>query len=339
MGQLPERGADPQTAREPLTDAQGRRISYLRVSLTDRCNFRCGYCSATKLEDADRLLTREELARLVAVLAAVGVRRVRLTGGEPTLRKEVVEIARDVAQTPGIEEVAISTNGHRMGELAEPLRAAGVRAVNLSLDTLSQATLERISGPAARLDQVLEGLDAAARAGFESLKVNTVVLGGVNDGELGDLVRLAWSHGATPRFIELMPFASPTSEARPVPTARVKELLAEQGIPLVNEPGAKLGWGPALYLHDEASARRVGFIGAMTENFCAACNRARVTSTGEFQACLGGAARAPLGELLRDGAPASEIEARVRAALAAKAPRHHMEDEGIVLLPMRGIGG
>jgi len=336
MEQVPEPWAEPRAAPGPLLDAQGRRIVYLRVSITDCCNFRCGYCSATKLEDTDRLLVRDELARLVRIFARLGVRRVRLTGGEPTLRKEVVDIAHDAARTPGIEEVALSTNGHRLGELSAPLRAAGVGALNVSLDTLSQEKLEQISGPAARLSQVLDGIAAAAKAGFASLKLNTVVLGGVNDDELGDLVRFAWAHGATPRFIELMPFAG---HGQPLPTARVKELLAAQGLTLVPDPDAKVGWGPAHYLRDPDGGRRVGFIGAMTENFCAACNRARVTSTGEFQACLGGRARAPLGELLRSGAPEVEIEARIRGALAAKAPRHHMEDDGIVLLPMRGIGG
>jgi cyclic pyranopterin phosphate synthase len=210
-----------------------------------------------------------------------------------------------------------------------------VGAVNVSLDTLDADRLRAISGAAARLGPVLDGLAAAAQVGFTSLKVNTVVLGGVNDDELGALARHAWENAATPRFIELMPFAA---AGRPVPTARVKALLAEQGIAL--EPDGHRGWGPAHYMREPGGTRRVGFIGAMTENFCAACNRARVTSTGEFQACLGGASRAPLGDLLRAGAPDEELEARIRGALAAKAPRHHMDADGeIVLLPMRGIGG
>jgi cyclic pyranopterin phosphate synthase len=320
---------------EPLRDAQGREIRYLRVSLTDRCNFQCAYCSSAAHERPEALLERAEIARLVAVLARCGVRRVRLTGGEPTLRRDVVAIARDVAATPGIEEVALTTNGHRLRELARPLRDAGVGAVNVSLDTLDDARLERLSGPAARLAPILDGLDAAAAAGFRSLKVNTVVVDGVNTGELGDLVRHAWALGATPRFIELMPFAG----GAPVPTQRVKALLADQGVRL--EPDDHRGWGPAHHLREVGGMRRVGFIGAMTENFCASCNRARVTAAGEFQACLGGAARADLRAPLRAGASDGELEARVRGALAAKAPRHRMDEPGagLVLFPMRGIGG
>jgi cyclic pyranopterin phosphate synthase len=326
-------------APAPLADAQGRLIAYLRVSLTDRCNFRCGYCSVAEHDDPARLLTRAELARLAAVLGRLGVRRIRLTGGEPTLRREVVEIAGDLRGAPGIEEVAITTNAHRLAELARPLKAAGVSCVNASLDTLRPDRLAAVSGRGARLVEVLAGIDAAAEAGFEHLKLNTVVMGGVNEDELGDLVRFAWARGATPRFIELMPFGRGT----PVPTARVKALLARQGIAL--EPSDRRGWGPAHHLRGLDACgreRHVGFIGAMTENFCDHCNRARITAQGEFQACLGGEARVDLREALRGGATDEALERLVRGALGAKGPRHHMEEAsaGLVRLrPMMGIGG
>jgi cyclic pyranopterin phosphate synthase len=325
---------------EPLRDAQGRTIAYLRVSLTDRCNFRCSYCSAGDTESPEHLLTRSEIARLFAIVAPLGVRRVRLTGGEPTLRKDVVAIAADARATPGISEVALSTNGHRLAELAHPLRDAGVECINVSLDTLRQDRLLALSGRGARLVDVVEGIAAAATAGFPHLKTNTVVLGGVNDDELADLARFAWSHGATPRFIELMPFSP--GGGKLVPAATMRARLQADGVAL--EPDAFRGWGPARYWRARApdgSWRRIGFISAMTENFCDGCNRARVTADGEFQACLGGEARVDLRGLLRSGAPAAEVEGRIRAALAAKAPRHHMEraGHGLVLLPMRGIGG
>jgi GTP 3',8-cyclase len=323
----------------PLIDAQGRLIAYLRLSLTDRCNFRCTYCSVSDYDDPDTVLTRAEIARLVGLFARLGVRRVRLTGGEPTLRKDVVEIARDVRATIGIEEVAITTNGHRLAELARPLANAGVGCINVSLDTLREDRLREISGRGARLPDVLAGIEAAAAVGFRHLKVNTVVMGGVNEDELGDLVRWSWERDASPRFIELMPFG----KGKPVPTARVKRLLAEQGVPL--EPSEKRGWGPAHYMRGRDAAGRerfVGFIGAMTENFCERCNRMRVSADGELQACLGGTARVALRELLRSGSPDEAIELEVRGALARKAPRHHMEEAsaGLVqLLPMMGIGG
>ncbi len=323
----------------PLQDAQGRVIAYLRLSVTDRCNFRCEYCSVSDYDDPATVLTRAEIGRLVQIFARLGVRRVRLTGGEPTLRKELVGIAADVRATPGIEEVAVTTNGHRLRELARPLRDAGVGCLNVSVDTLRADRLAAISGRGARLRDVLDGVDAAADAGFDHLKLNCVVLGGVNEDELGDLVRFAWARGASPRFIEIMPFA----KGRPVPLARVRQLVAAQGIAL--EPSDKRGWGPASYMRGrdaDGVERHVGFIGAMSENFCERCNRARVAADGGFQACLGGQAQVPLGALIRAGVADEVIEARIREALAHKAPRHTMEEaaSGLVqLLPMMGIGG
>jgi cyclic pyranopterin phosphate synthase len=332
-------GATPE--QSGLQDAQGRHISYLRLSLTDRCNFRCQYCSPSAYEDVDELLTREELARLARLFARLGVRRVRLTGGEPTLRREILEITADLRSTPGIDEVALTTNGHRLSKLARPLREAGLGALNVSLDTLDPEKLERISGRGAKLADVLGGIDAAVEAGFEQLETNTVVMAGVNDGELGDLVRWVWSRRAVPRFIEQMPFAG----GQPVPTAQVKRLLTEQGIAL--QPEDRHGWGPAHYMRGQ-SARgaqggegHVGFIGAITENFCERCNRVRLSSSGDLQVCLGGESAVSLREPMRSGASDAELEARVRAALGAKRDRHHMEEPGarLVLLPMMRIGG
>jgi cyclic pyranopterin phosphate synthase len=323
----------------PLLDAQGRRITYLRLSLTDRCNFQCSYCAPAGPEACDDLLGRAELARLVAIFAGLGVRRVRLTGGEPTLRKDLLDVIRDVRATPGIEEIALTTNGHLLGSLAAPLRAAGVSRLNVSLDTLDAERLHRISGRAATLDRIVAGIAAALAAGFDSVKLNVVVVGGVNHGELGDLARFAWRLGATPRFIELMPFGP----GRPVPTAEVKRLLEAQGLALA--PDATRGWGPAYHMRGSSTdggrpvSGLVGFIGAMTENFCDGCNRVRVGADGSLRACLGGRDRVSLRELLAAGTPDAEIAARVRAALLAKRDRHHMEEDGGRLLPMIGTGG
>jgi GTP 3',8-cyclase len=320
-----------------LVDAQGRIIKYLRVSLTDRCNFRCTYCSPAAHEPPDALLSRAELARLFRLFAALGVRRIRLTGGEPTLRKDVVEIVADAAGTPGIEDVAITTNGHRLAELVEPLRAAGLGALNVSLDTLAPERLRGVSGQAARLDRILAGIDAAARR-FRSLKINTVVMPGVNEDEVGDLVRYAWDRDALPRFIEQMPFAG----GQVVPLAEVRRRLEEAGIALT--PDRFRGWGPARHMRGRDRDGReglVGFIGAMTENFCEDCNRARIAADGGFQACLGGQDRVQLRDRMRAGEPDDALADAVAGALGRKAPRHHMEEAGagLVLLAMRGIGG
>lgn len=332
----------PPPSPVPLTDGSGRRIVYLRLSLTDRCNFRCSYCSPAAPEKHEDPLEIDEVARLVGIFAGLGIRRVRLTGGEPTLRRDLLEVVRAVASTPGIEEVALTTNGHLLATLATPLREAGATRLNVSLDTLDPEKLRRIAGRAATLDRIVAGIEAAYRAGFASVKLNVVVVRGENEDELGDLARFAWRFGATARFIELMPFGP----GRPVPTAEVKRLLEAQGIRL--EPDATRGWGPAYHMRgtSEAGGRSVsglvGFIGAMTENFCEDCNRARVAADGGFQACLGGADRsANLRDLMRAGAADAVLEEAVRGALSRKAPRHHMEEAGagLVLLAMRGIGG
>ena len=318
-----------------LRDAQGRLIRYLRVSLTDRCNFKCTYCSPAEEEEADGLLTLAELTRLFRLFAGLGVRRIRLTGGEPTLRRDLPEIVAAAAAAPGVEDVALTTNGQRLAELAGPLRQAGLCSLNVSLDTLRPERLPGVSGRAARLDRILAGIDAAAGR-FRSLKINTVVMRGVNEDELGDLVRYAWARGALPRFIEQMPF----SGGEVVPLREVEARLSAQGFALAPDPWR--GWGPAHHLRARDGEGReglVGLIGAMTDNFCDDCNRARVAADGGFQACLGGDRRTPLRELLRQGADDEAIADAVRGALLAKRDRHHMEEPGLVLLSMRGLGG
>jgi len=333
---LPARDAPGAAAgRGALLDAQGRLISYLRVSLTDRCNFKCTYCSPAA-EDADEaFLTLPELDRLFRLFAGLGVRRIRLTGGEPTLRRDLVEIVAAAAATPGVEDVALTTNGQRLAELSAPLAAAGLGSLNVSLDTLVPERLPGVSGRAARLDRILAGIEASAGR-FRSLKLNTVVMRGVNEDELGALVRYAWDRGALPRFIEQMPFAG----GEVVPLEVVRRRLEAAGFRLT--PDSWRGWGPARHLRAVDRDGReglIGLIGAMTENFCDDCNRARIAADGGFQACLGGAERTPLRALLRQGASDEAIAAAVRGALGAKRPRHRMEEPGIVLLGMRGVGG
>lgn len=329
--------AAPPLADRPLTDAQGRAVTYLRLSLTDRCNFRCSYCAPLGVEHREDPLTRDEVARLVSIFARLGVRRVRLTGGEPTLRRDLVDIVAAVGATPGIEEIALTTNGQALAELAGPLRAAGVTRVNVSLDTLDPAKLARIAGRAASLDRIVRGIRAAHAAGFASVKLNVVVVRGVNEGELAALARFGWSAGAIVRFIELMPFG----DGEPVPIAEVKALLEAQGVAL--EPDSSRGWGPAYHMRGRAEdggrpvAGLLGFIGAMSENFCASCNRVRVAADGSLRACLGGRDRVALKPLLRDEPDDRVIAERITAALALKRDRHEMAAGG--LLPMIGTGG
>jgi len=327
------------SAERGLADAQGRRIRYLRLSLTDRCNFACSYCSPQPREGCESM-PREAIVRLVRVFAGMGVERVRLTGGEPTLRPDLLEIVRDIAAVRGIEEIALTTNGHQLERLASSLRAAGVLRLNVSLDTLRPERLRQVSGRAASLPRILEGLAAAGRAGFVSLKLNAVVVRGVNEDELGELARFAWRHGAIARFIELMPFGN---AGEPVPTAEVKRLLEAQGVRLA--PDSTRGWGPARHMRGTsgegpaAVEGLVGFIGAMTEGFCEDCNRVRVGADGALRACLGGRDRVELLPLVQAGADDGAIATLIREALRRKGERHGMADARGGLLPMIGVGG
>jgi cyclic pyranopterin phosphate synthase len=319
----------------PLLDAQNRVMTYLRLSLTDRCNFRCVYCSPASWGGRSHLLTAAQLERLVGLFARLGIRRVRLTGGEPLFRKDIVEIVQRLSVQPGIAEVCATTNGHQLPELAKPLRAAGLSALNVSLDTLNEERFARMSGGRGEVARVVRGIDAALAEGFE-VKLNAVVMAGVNEHDSAELIRFAWARGVVPRFIECMPFR----EGKPVPTATLIEILREQGISLESDdaqPG--LPRGPARYYRGEGG--RVGFISPMTQNFCGGCNRVRVAANGDLRACLGGREQTPLSTLLQSDADDATLVRAIRAALSAKPEGHRFNDAGVqrVLLPMMGIGG
>jgi cyclic pyranopterin phosphate synthase len=334
---IPQPLTDP--LAPPLLDAQGRRMTYLRLSITDRCNFRCAYCSPASWGGKKDLLDARELARITALFAGMGIRRVRLTGGEPLIRPDILDIARRIRALEGIQHLAITTNASFLEPLAVPLREAGVSQLNLSLDTLSPETFRRISKQG-DFAAVLRGIDAAAEAGYASLKLNVVVMRGVNDDEVPALVAYAHARGITPRFIELMPFGQGT----PVPTAELVERLQASGLPLEPEPeeagdAASLTSGPARYWR--APGGRVGFISPLTQNFCGGCNRVRVASNGDLRSCLGGRAQAPLHQLIRGGATDVELAMAIRRALGDKPDGHRFTEpgNGATLLPMMGIGG
>ncbi|HWM86891.1 MAG TPA: GTP 3',8-cyclase MoaA [Kofleriaceae bacterium] len=304
-------------------DGFARRIEYLRISLTDRCNYRCTYCmpeQGVDLLPRDQVLSFEEVEVLVRVFAGLGVRRIRLTGGEPTVRKNMVDLVRRVAAVPGIEEVVMTTNGHLLTDLAPALRAAGMAEVNVSIDTLDADRFRAITrrGDLAR---VRAGIDAALAAGMK-VKLNAVVLGGFNDSaeELAGLCSFGWERGATPRFIEHMPMSEGSlyEIGRHVPAAairsRIGALLGEQ---VVADQAAARPVGPARYFRLDPSGRRFGIISAMSEHFCDTCNRLRLTSTGELHACLAWDDAYNLRDVLRSGQPDADIERDLRATIAA----------------------
>ena len=333
---------------DPLVDGFARRIRYLRVSVTDRCNYRCSYCMPEELSDQlvfeprAAVLTFEELERLIGVFAGLGVRKIRLTGGEPTVRKGIVDLAGRIARLPGIEQVVMTSNGHLLRELAAPLAAAGVSAINVSLDTLDAAKFYDITGRG-DLPRVLAGIDAAVAAGMR-VKTNAVALHGVNDGELVALCEDAWSRGAVPRFIEHMPMSdgalyTPQAE---LPAAQIRSVLEATLGPLVSadaSPGRDPG--PARYWRVAATGREVGIISAMTEHFCDDCNRLRLTATGALHACLGHDDAISLRDVMRAGGSDEDVVRAIAAAVTGKRAGHVFDRSGAGAPQkhMIGIGG
>jgi cyclic pyranopterin phosphate synthase len=316
-----------------LVDPQRRVIDYLRVSVTDRCNYRCTYCmpedGVDHVQRAD-ILSFEEISALVACFARLGVSRVRLTGGEPTVRRDLVDLVRMLRAVPGIRDIALSTNGHLLSELAGPLREAGVDRLNVSVDTLDPARFAAITRRG-ELARVLDGLEAARAAGFSRIKLNTVAVKGFNDGEIGALCDYAWARGMVPRFIEQMPMAGGQLYV-PGALLSAAELraLVER-----SHPGARLvpdgearGAGPARYWRLEGTANVVGIISPMTEHFCDTCNRVRLSAAGALHTCLAYDDAIDLRETLRTGGP-DAVVARIRQAVQGKRDGHVFDVIGI----------
>jgi cyclic pyranopterin phosphate synthase len=335
---------------DPLVDSFARRIRYLRISVTDRCNYRCTYCMPEELGDqlafAPRaeVLTFEELERLTGVFAGLGVRKLRLTGGEPTVRKGIVDLAGRLARVPGIEQVVMTSNGHLLDELAVALARAGVSAVNVSLDTLDAAKFHALTGRG-ELARVLAGIDAAVAAGMQ-VKTNAVALRGINDGEVLALCEHAWSRGAVPRFIEHMPMSDGAlySADAELSAAQIRILLEAALGPLVASDGEVVAGrdrGPARYWRVAATGREVGIISAMTEHFCDDCNRLRLTATGALHACLGHDDAISLRDVMRGGGSDDDVVRSIAAAVTGKRAGHVFERSGTGAphKHMIGIGG
>ncbi|MFP4132126.1 MAG: GTP 3',8-cyclase MoaA [Thiohalospira sp.] len=309
-----------------LIDPFGRRIEYLRVSVTDRCDLRCNYCMPRGFRDfevPEDWLTTAELERIVAAFARLGTRRVRLTGGEPLVRRELPDMARAIAALPGIRDLSLSTNATRLRRHAEELREAGVDRLNVSLDTLDPERFKAITG--GRLDKVLDGLEAARDAGLGPVKINTVVQRGTNDDELDALVDYCIERGFTLRFIETMPVGETGREATEgyVDLAEVRRGL-EQRFELL--PAAMPGGGPARYVQVAGTDVKIGFITPLSQHFCDTCNRVRLAVDGTLHLCLGDEATWDLRTPVREGASDAELEEQIRAAIAIKPERHEFND-------------
>ncbi len=321
----------PRHTGDRIQDTFGRRVSYLRVSLTDRCNYRCTYCMPDDVTFRPRaeLLTFEEIVRLVSVFVGLGVRRVRLTGGEPTVRNDVVGLTGMLAAIPGLDEVVMTTNGHLLADLAGPLAAAGLRGVNVSIDTLDPQRFAELTrrGDLAR---VIAGIDAARAAGLE-VKLNAVALHGVNDEEIAALCAFAWARGTTLRFIEHMPMSAGQlyAPAQELSAAAVRAAV-EARFGALAPSLARDHRGPSRYWHLVADpTREVGIISAMTEHFCEACNRLRLTASGELHACLGHDDATSLRDVIRAGGTDDDVRDAIAASVGAKRAGHEFQRTGV----------
>ena len=317
------------SSNAPLVDQFHRRISYLRLSVTDRCDLRCSYCMPERQTFLPRaeVLSLEELHQMALGFIARGITKIRLTGGEPLVRRDMIELVQALGRKigDGLEELTLTTNATRLAEFAEPLREAGVKRVNISLDTLDRETFTKLARRDS-LPQVLEGIAAAKEAGL-TVKLNTVALKGINEGELPDLI--AWAHGQgfSLTLIEVMPLGEVEEDRfdHYLPLMAVREAL-EQRWSLT--PSDHRSGGPARYVDVAETGGRLGFITPLTNNFCEGCNRIRVTATGQMYPCLGGNERVDLRAALRSEQPGEALDAALDAAMKIKPERHHFVIDG-----------
>ncbi|MCC7436121.1 MAG: GTP 3',8-cyclase MoaA [Methanoregulaceae archaeon] len=326
---------------DPLVDRFGRVHTYLRVSITDRCNFRCQYCMPeTKIVWRPRaeLLTLEEILRLVELFARLGTNKLRITGGEPTVRKGWQHLLREAAAVPGIADRLMTTNGTGLHEHAAELRAAGLTGINISLDSLQRDRFTEITRQD-RLDEVLRGIDAALEASIPRVKLNVVVMAGVNEDEVLDFVAYAFDRPLQVRFIEFMPFLGNGW--------KVDRVIGYQEMLSQIEPRYELsprGGHPSDVAKDfdlVGGAGSIGFITSMTDSFCGGCNRMRITADGLLKTCLFLPGQLSLRDLMRSGADDAELEQAIRATLLTKWEGHPPMDQWRQLdnLTMMEIGG
>lgn len=330
------------TPTNDLMDSFGRKIDYLRISVTDRCNERCLYCMPEGYkgwEQQAEHLTAEEILRVARVAAELGFRKFRLTGGEPLVRRDLPDIIRALAAIPGVEHIGISTNGTRLAALAQPLRAAGLDTVNVSLDSLDPAVYKRITG--GDVGAVMAGIRAAMAAGFERVKLNCVLMRGVNETDLWPLALFAAEHGTPLRLIELMPLTRTDvlTEKNFFTVSQAMHLLGQKD-ELIAQPNRQLGFGPAKYYQLRHTGALVGFIGAMTNpHFCETCNKMRLTADGKIRPCLGDHGEIDLRTMLRATRDDAALRAVFAAALQQKPQEHQFRARYQPCRPMTAIGG
>ena len=326
-----------------MTDRYGRTIDYLRVSVTDRCNFRCVYCmppDGIPSVSHDDILRYEELLRIIRLFAELGIKHIRLTGGEPTVRRGLVKLIREIHDMPGIETISMTTNGLLLPDMLADLKDAGLTSVNISLDTLKEERFDEITRTTGNLPKVLEAIGLSEEAGF-STKVNCVAMRGVNDDELADIASLAKDRDIGVRFIEYMPIGKHDYE-QAIYKDELLDILRSAFGELPADPKVR-GHGPAIYYKPEGFTGSIGVISAMSHSFCETCNRVRMTPEGFLKLCLqydvGVNLRSPVRQDLTD----DQIKQLILASLDRK-PEHHTfldyaEKQDIDTRDMSLIGG
>ncbi|MHB1246820.1 MAG: GTP 3',8-cyclase MoaA [Sulfuriferula sp.] len=322
-----------------LVDRFGRRIEYLRLSVTDRCDLRCSYCMPEGFkgfEEPEHWLKFDEIERLLGAFARLGLKRVRITGGEPLLRGNLPALAARISSLPGIEDLSLSTNATQMGKHAIALKAAGVARLNVSLDSLRADRIESVTGRDV-LHKILAGLASAQQAGFTPIKINMVAMRGVNDDEIDEMVAFCMERGYVLRLIEAMPMGDTGRNTQYLDLQPVKARIQKRfGLIDVAFPGG----GPARYLGSPDGRFSVGFITPISQHFCATCNRVRLSVDGTLYLCLGQDEKFEFRPLLRDGASDAELESAIRTALELKPERHEfLEQPNKIVRFMSATGG
>jgi GTP 3',8-cyclase len=336
-------GISENLTKTMLTDPYNRKLNYLRISITDRCNLRCLYCSprqqAPKLSH-NAILSYEEILRLVKIAVELGISKVRITGGEPLVRKGVFEFIRALHQVDGIRDVSLTTNGVLLKGHVDALIAAGLHRINISLDTLKSDKFKKITGVDA-FDQVWEGIQQAYQAGLSPIKINTVAMRHFNDDELEDIARLSFAYPFHFRFIEYMPIGF-TEEGMDssLHTPEIKQRLTDQ-IGALIPVEHQFSDGPAERFRFEGAAGEVGFISAMSHHFCHTCNRLRLTASGQLRSCLLSDHQEDLKTLLRDGASDEALSAVFLKAARMKGVQHGLTADAPIRVSgqMSSIGG
>jgi cyclic pyranopterin phosphate synthase len=311
-----------------LVDAFNRSIEYVRLSVTDRCDLRCTYCLPPGHHDfiePEQWLTFDEIERVIRAFTELGVYRVRLTGGEPLTRHKLPELAARLNALPHLEDLSLSTNGVQLKKQARALKQAGIKRINVSLDSLQPARFAAITG-GGKLDKVLDGLAAASAAGLHPVKLNMVVMNGVNDDEVEDMVRYCIDHDFTLRLIETMPMGDTgrSASSHYLDLEAVRRRL-EQRFDLV--PAVMPGGGPARYVGIAGTSLRIGFITPISRHFCETCNRVRLSADGALYLCLGQDDKVELRPLLREGISGEDLKDTIRAAIARKPERHQFREQ------------